>query len=128
MLNTITLQGRLTADPELRATPNKTSVVTFTIACDNDYGEKHTDFITCVAWRQTAEFISKYFKKGQVIFVTGRLRSRAWEDRDGKKRTEWEVQIDRAYFGDSKSQSSSGTKSQEPGFDDVQDASGDLPF
>ena len=107
MLNHITLMGRLVADPELRRTGSGVAVTTFRIAVDRDFapkdgGERKADFITCVAWRQTGEFISKYFAKGRMIVVDGRLEMRDWTDRDGNKRTTAEVIVDNAYFGDSR--------------------------
>ena len=106
MLNTITVMGRLTRDPELRTTQSGTSVTSFTVACERDFAgqdqEKVTDFIDCVAWRSTGEFVSKYFHKGSMIIVDGRLQSRKWEDRDGNKRTSWEINADHCYFGESK--------------------------
>ena len=107
MLNHITLMGRLVADPELRRTGNGTPVASFRIACDRDFapkdgGEKKCDFITCVAWRQTGEFISKYFTKGRMIVVEGRLEMRDWNDKDGNKRISAEINVGNAYFGDSK--------------------------
>lgn len=107
MLNQITLMGRLTRDPELRRTQSGTAVASFSLAVDRDYsgrdgGEKETDFIDCVAWRSTAEFISKYFSKGRMAVVTGRLQIRPWTDKDGNKRRAAEVIVDSAYFGDSK--------------------------
>ena len=107
MLNHITIMGRLTRDPELRMTQSQTPVASFTLAVDRDYGgrdggEKQTDFIDCVAWRQTAEFVNKYFSKGRMAVVSGRLQSRKWETREGDKRTSWEVVADNVYFGDSR--------------------------
>ena len=107
MLNHITIMGRLTRDPELRMTQSQTQVASFTLAVDRDFGgrdggEKQTDFIDCVAWRQTAEFVSKYFTKGRMAVVSGRLQSRKWETREGEKRTSWEVVADNVYFGDSR--------------------------
>ena len=107
MLNHITLMGRLTRDPELRYTQSNTPVASFRIAVDRDYqprdgGERQTDFIDCVAWRSTAEFVSKYFHKGSMAVVSGRLQMRDWTDRDGNKRTSAEVVVDNVYFGDSK--------------------------
>ena len=109
MLNHITIMGRLTRDPELRMTQSQTQVASFTLAVDRDFGgrdgaERQTDFIDCVAWRQTAEFVSKYFTKGRMAVVSGRLQSRKWEDRDGNKRTSWEVQCDSVYFGEKKTE------------------------
>ncbi|MEY8385753.1 single-stranded DNA-binding protein [Oscillospiraceae bacterium 38-13] len=106
MLNKIILMGRLTRDPELRRTQSGTAVTSFSIACDRDFksqsGEKETDFIDVVAWRGTAEFVSKYFSKGRMAVVEGRLQIRDWTDRDGGKRRSAEVVADNVYFGDSK--------------------------
>ena len=109
MLNHIVIMGRLTRDPELRRTGSGTAVANFTVAVDRDFsgqdGNKETDFIDCVAWRQVGEFVSKYFKKGSMIVVSGRLQSRKWTDKDGNKRTAWEVNADSCYFGSSKKDS-----------------------
>ena len=104
MLNHITIMGRLTKDPELRRTGSGVAVTSFTIACDRDFGkdEKETDFIECVAWRQVGEFVSKYFSKGRLAVVSGRLQIRSWTDKDGNKRRTAEVVADNVYFGDSK--------------------------
>lgn len=106
MLNVITIQGRLTKEPELRTTQNGVTVATFTVACEQDFvpqgGERGADFIDCVAWRGCGEFVCKYFQKGSMIVVTGRLQSRKWEDRDGNKRTSWEVNAGNVYFGSEK--------------------------
>ena len=112
MLNHITIMGRLTRDPELRTTQSGVSVASFTAAVDRDFGgrdggERQTDFIDCVAWRQTGEFVSKYFRKGSMIVVSGRLQSRKWQDREGNNRTNWEIQADNVYFGESRSSSGS---------------------
>ena len=112
MLNHIVIMGRLTRDPELRYTQSQTPVVSFSVAVDRDFGgrdggEKQTDFIDCVAWRQTGEFVSKYFHKGSMIVVSGRLQSRKWQDREGNNRTNWEIQADNVYFGESRSSSGS---------------------
>lgn len=113
MLNHITIMGRLTRDPELRRTGSGVAVASFTVAVDRDFadknsGEKETDFIECVAWRQTGEFVSKYFTKGRMIVVDGRLQIRGWTDKDGNKRRTAEVVADNVYFGDSKKEESSG--------------------
>ena len=108
MLNHITIMGRLTRDPELRRTGNGIAVASFTVAVDRDFaqdGKKETDFIDCVAWRQTGEFVSKYFKKGSMIVVKGRLQIRSWNDKDGNKRKTAEVVADNCYFGSTKSDS-----------------------
>ena len=106
MLNKIILMGRLTRDPELRRTSSGTAVTSFSLAVDRDFksqsGEKETDFIDIVAWRSTAEFVSKYFTKGRMAVVEGRLQIRDWTDKDGGKRRSAEVVADNVYFGDSK--------------------------
>ena len=107
MLNHIVLMGRLTRDPELRYTSANVPVASFRIAVDRDYGrgengERQTDFIDVVAWRQTGEFVSKYFTKGSMAVVSGRLQIREYTDRDGNRRTAAEVVADNVYFGDSK--------------------------
>lgn len=107
MLNHITIMGRLTRDPELRRTGTGTAVTSFTLAVDRDFapkdgGEKETDFIDCVAWRSTGEFVEKYFGKGSMAVVSGRLQIRNWTDKDGNKRRSAEVLADSVYFGESK--------------------------
>ena len=107
MLNHIVIMGRLTRDPELRRTGSGIAVASFTVAVDRDYGgrdggERETDFIDCVAWRSTGEFVSKYFAKGSMIVVSGRLQIRGWTDKDGNKRRSAEVVADNVYFGESK--------------------------
>ena len=109
MLNKIVIMGRLTADPELRRTGNGTSVASFTLAVDRDFGDKETDFIECVAWKNTADFVSKYFTKGRMAAVSGRLQIRNWTDKDGNKRKVAEVVADQVYFGDSKKEESGHT-------------------
>ena len=113
MLNHITIMGRLTRDPELRRTGSGIAVASFTVAVDRDFGgrdggEKETDFIDCVAWRQTGEFVSKYFTKGRMIVVSGRLQIRSWTDKDGNKRRTAEVVADNCYFGESKRNDNGG--------------------
>ncbi len=111
MYNKSILIGRLTADPELRQTANGVSVVSFTLAVDRAYsngGERQADFINCVAWRQTAEFISKYFSKGRLIGVDGSIQTRNYEDKQGNKRTAVEVVVDNAFFTESKNSAQSG--------------------
>ena len=115
MLNHITIMGRLTRDPELRRTGSGIAVASFTVAVDRDFGgrdggERETDFIDCVAWRQTGEFVSKYFTKGSMIVVSGRLQIRGWTDKEGNKRRSAEVVADNVYFGESK-RSSDGAPS-----------------
>ena len=107
MLNHIVIMGRLTRDPELRRTGTGIAVASFTVAVDRDFGsrdggERETDFIDCVAWRSTGEFVSKYFTKGSMIVVSGRLQIRNWNDKEGNKRRSAEVVADNVYFGESK--------------------------
>lgn len=110
MLNHITIMGRLVRDPELRRTGTGTAVASFTIAVDRDFSgkdsEKETDFIECVAWRQTGEFVSKYFSKGRMIVVDGRLQVRKWQTKEGENRYTTEVVANSCYFGDSKKETS----------------------
>ena len=113
MLNHIVIMGRLTRDPELRRTGSGIAVASFTVAVDRDFGgrdggERETDFIDCVAWRQTGEFVSKYFTKGSMIVVSGRLQIRNWNDKDGNKRRTAEVVADNVYFGESRRNSEGG--------------------
>ena len=116
MLNKIILMGRLCADPELRRTGSGTAVTSFSLACDRDFksqsGEKETDFIDVVAWKNTAEFVSKYFSKGRMAVVDGRLQIRDWTDKAGSKRKTAEVVADNVYFADSK-------QSQEKNFENL---------
>ena len=152
MLNEICIMGRLTKDLELRYTQSNTPVAGFTVAVDRDFGKdadgnKATDFFECVAWRQTGEFVSKYFQKGSLIVVTGSMQSRRWTDRDGNKRLSWEVNVEHAYFGGSKRDSEGSASGSYPqpsgqnnsgyqrapqpqGFTDLpdDDADGELPF
>ena len=113
MLNHIVLMGRLTRDPELRRTGSGIAVASFRLAVDRDFapkdgGEKETDFIDVVAWRSTAEFVSRFFTKGRMAVVSGRLQMRNWTDKEGNKRTSAEVVADNVYFGDSKRDGASG--------------------
>lgn len=113
MLNHIVLMGRLTRDPELRRTGSGLAVASFSLAVDRDFGktesgERETDFIDCVAWRNTAEFVSKYFTKGRMAVVSGRLQIRSWTDKEGNKRRSAEVVVDNMYFGDSRRDSAPG--------------------
>ena len=112
MLNHIVLMGRLTRDPELRRTGSGVAVASFTLAVDRDFAaqgaEKETDFVDIVAWRNTAEFVSRYFTKGRMAVVTGRLQIRNWTDKEGNKRRSAEVVADNVYFGDSKRDAESG--------------------
>lgn len=108
MLNHITIMGRLTKDPELRRTGSGIAVASFRVAVDRDYAQsgqqRKTDFIDCVAWRQAGEFVAKYFRKGSMIVVEGRLEMRTWDDRDGIRHTSAEINVENAYFGESKRQ------------------------
>lgn len=123
MLNLIVLQGRLTKAPELRKTQNDIAVCTFTLAVDRDRDRGKADFVKCVAWRSTAEFMTKYFVKGQMAIVTGSLQSRDWTDKEGNKRTDWEVQVDLVNFaGEKKTADVSATE-----FYELDDGD-DLPF
>ena len=116
MLNHIVIMGRLVRDPELRRTGSGVAVASFRVAVDRDFApkdgsERKADFIDCVAWRQTGEFISKYFAKGRMIIVDGRLEMRDWTDKEGNKRTSAEIVVANAYFGDSKRDGDSGSSS-----------------
>ena len=115
MLNHIVIMGRLTRDPELRRTGSGIAVASFTLAVDHDYkpenGERGCDFIDCIAWRNTGEFVSKYFAKGRMAVVSGRLQIRGWTDKDGNKRRSAEVVAEDVYFGDSKKEGSQSTQS-----------------
>lgn len=152
MLNRIIIMGRLVRDPELRTTQSGVSVTSFTLAVDRDFknrdsGEKSTDFIDVVAWRQTAEFICKYFGKGRMAVVEGRLQLRDWTDKEGNKRRSAEILVSSVYFGDSKPKDSGGSGSETKdgkgddfqlpgdfgggsanGFAELADDDGDLPF
>lgn len=139
-LNKIFLQGRIVNDIELRHTQSGVSTCNFRIAVDRDFksksGEKETDFVTIVAWRNTADFINSYFAKGRMIVVEGRLQVRNYNDRDGNKRTATEVVAENAYFGDSKKEEPSNTgfgslphRDEEPEqFSDLDEDDGELPF
>jgi single-strand DNA-binding protein len=150
MLNHIVLMGRLTRDPELRQTQSGVSVASFSLAVDRDYGgrdggEKQTDFIDIVAWRSTAEFVSKWFTKGQMAVVSGRLQIRDWTDKEGGKRRSAEVVVDNVYFTESKkSREAAGynapaarnddfdsgytTPVTGSDFEELDESDGDLPF
>ena len=119
MLNHIVIMGRLTRDPELRRTGSGVAVTSFTLAVDRDFGsresgERETDFIDCVAWRNTGEFVSKYFTKGSMAVVSGRLQIRGWTDKEGNKRRTAEVVADNVYFGESKRSSEGGSYNAAP--------------
>ncbi|MFR8916605.1 MAG: single-stranded DNA-binding protein [Oscillospiraceae bacterium] len=150
MLNKIFIMGRLTRDPELRRTQSGTAVTSFTLAVDRDFksqsGEKETDFIDVVAWRSTAEFAAKYFTKGRMAIVEGRLQIRPWTDKEGNSRRSAEVVADNIYFGDSKRDSAgdmggysapaytapaggySAPVGDPSGFAEIDEEDGDLPF
>ena len=133
MLNKIILMGRLTRDPELRRTQSGTAVASFTLAVDRDYkpqdGERETDFIDIVAWRGTGEFVSKYFTKGRMAVVEGRLQVRDWTDKDGNKRRSTEVVADNVYFGDSKRPESGTPPAPSGELQELPDEEkGELPF
>lgn len=143
MLNRIVIMGRLTKDPDLRRTQSGTAVASFTLAVDRDFtnqdGSRDTDFIDCVAWKGTGEFVSRYFTKGRMAVVTGRLQLRDWTDREGNKRRSAEVVADSVYFGDSKKDpeaeyaaAEKAGKSYQPAAApvsvEVDDLDGELPF
>ena len=150
MLNRIMIMGRLTRDPELRRTQSGTPVTSFTLAVDRDFknretGETATDFIDCVAWRNTAEFVNNYFTKGRMAVVEGKLQIRPWKDKDGNNRRSAEVIVDNVYFGDSKrdgaSQGGGGgsfggatgsygapSADSHSEFSEIDDVDGELPF
>ena len=141
MLNKIIIMGRLTRDPELRRTGSGTAVTSFSLACDRDFksqsGEKETDFIEVVAWKNTAEFVSKYFSKGRMAVVEGRLQIRDWTDKSGNKRTTAEVVADNVYFADSKRSESNENQKENfnalsgrlsDDFVPVSDEDGEIPF
>lgn len=126
MLNHITIMGRIGTDIELRRTGSGVAVASFTVAVDRDFkngGEKETDWLDCVAWRQTGEFIQKHFAKGRMIVVSGRLQIRNWNDKDGNKRKTAEIVVDNAYFGDSKTSAAPAQN-----FAPIEEADEGLPF
>lgn len=144
MLNHITIAGRLVRDPELRRTNAGVAVTSFTVAVDRDYtqqnGERETDFIDCIAWRNTAEFVSKYFTKGRLAIVSGRLEIRPWTDKDGNKRRATEVIAESVYFGDTKREGASTSmgdysatapapvQTTMPAYSQIEEEDGNLPF
>ena len=133
MLNRIIVMGRLTADPELRRTGTGIAVTSFTVAVDRDYsgkdgGEKETDFIDCVAWRNTGEFVEKYFTKGRMAVVSGRLQVRSYTDKDGNKRRTAEIIADSVYFGDSKNSNTGGVPTPAQSFAPYDVSDSELPF
>ena len=141
MLNKIIIMGRLTRDPELRRTGSGTAVTSFSLACDRDFksqsGDKETDFIEVVAWKNTAEFVSKYFSKGRMALVDGRLQIRDWTDKAGNKRTTAEVVADNVYFADSKRSESNDNQKENfnalsgrlsDDFVPISEEDGEIPF
>lgn len=131
MLNKCAIMGRLTHDPELRHTQSGTAVASFTLAVERDFkddsGTRATDFIDCVAWRNIADFVSKYFTKGMMAIVSGRLQIRTWKDKDGNNRRTAEVVADSVYFGEAK-RSDRSEAAQTSGFAELSDDDGDIPF
>lgn len=133
MLNHITIMGRMTRDPELRYTNAGTAVASFALAVDRDFkgqnGQKETDFIECTAWKGTAEFVSKYFAKGRMAVVEGRLQIRDWTDKQGNKRKSAEVVVSNIYFGDSRREEERHEDDfQEPDFEEMDEDDSTLPF
>lgn len=141
MLNHIVIMGRLTRDPEMRHTQSGTPVVSFSLAVDRDFknqnGDKETDFIDCTAWRSTAEFVDKYFHKGSLAVVSGRLQIRDWQDKEGNKRRSAEVVADNIYFAESKGGKTSTQDNVSPSgkpfpegttFSELDNSDGELPF
>lgn len=136
MLNKVFLQGRLVADPELRHTQQGTPVASCRLAVDRDYKSKdqkgqNTDFVNIVSWRNTAEFVSRYFTKGRMMLVEGRLQMRSYTDKDGNKRVAAEVVTDNVHFADSRKDGSNnedGSLQESAGFEELADDDGDLPF
>lgn len=132
MLNHIVIMGRLTRDPELRYTQSQIPVASFTLAVDRDLsgrdgGERQTDFVDCVAWRGSAEFVSRYFSKGSMAVVSGRLQIRDWTDREGGKRRSAEVVADNIYFGERK-QTGQAVDVTPPSFEELDGDDDDMPF
>jgi len=120
MLNQVNIMGRLVRDPEVRYTNSQIAVASFTLAVERDYttkdGERPVDFIDCMAWRGTAEFLERYFSKGRMAVVSGQLQMRTWEDKDGNNRKSYEVVAQSVYFGDSKPKDTSGSGEQQQSF------------
>ena len=130
MLNKVILIGRLTSDPELRHTQSNTPVTSFTLAVDRSYKDKQTDFIDVVAWRSTAEFAFKYFRKGQLVAVVGSIQTRTWEDKQGSKRKSVEVVADEVHFAEPKrnARASDPVAAMADEFTDISADDGELPF
>ena len=131
MLNKVVVMGRMVRNPELRRTNSGTAVASFTIACDRDFksdgGEREADFIECVAWRNTAEFVSKYFTKGRMAVVSGRLQTRNWTDKEGNKRKATEIVAESVYFGDSTREELQSYAAPQESFAELPD-DGEIPF
>ena len=130
-MNIIAIKGRLVRDPEIRQTQSGVSVTNITVAVDRSYsagGEKQTDFFDCVFWRQGAEFVSKYFKKGKEIIVTGEMQSRKWQDKEGNNRISWEIQNAHAEFCGGKGENTQQEKQNVSDYSAVDDSSEDIPF
>ena len=133
MINKVILMGRLTRDPEMRHTNSGTPVTTFSIAINSGYGEnQRTDFVNCLAWNKTAEFVTKYFTKGKMIIVIGRITTRSWETQDGKRAYATEVVANEVNFGESKSSQQTATQPSMQDDDDdftpLDEEDDDLPF
>lgn len=132
MLNRIIIQGRLCADPEIRQTPGGVKVASLRLAVERDYkpegGERETDFISVTAWKGAAEFCERYFRNGRMAIVSGRLQMRSWTDKDGGKRTSYEVNADNLYFGDSKPSEAAEAAPQKDTFQMLDDSEDPLPF
>lgn len=130
-MNIIAIKGRLVRDPEIRQTQSGVSVTNITVAVDRSYsagGEKQTDFFDCVFWRQGADFVGKYFKKGKEIIVTGEMQSRKWQDKDGNNRISWEIQNARAEFCGGKGENTQQEKQNVSDYAVVDDSAEDIPF
>lgn len=129
MLNHISIMGRMTKDPELRRTNSGTPVASFTLAVDRDFSkEKETDFIDCVAWKNTAEFVCNHFSKGKMAIVAGRLQIRSWTDKEGNKRRTAEVVAENVYFGEAKSSGNNEMNQSTQDYPVLGGDDGDLPF
>lgn len=129
MLNQVSLMGRLTRDPELKYTKNEKPITSFTLAVDRGArGYDAADFIDCIAWDKTAQFIDQYFRKGERMLVTGHIQTRNWETEDGKRRKATEVVVDRAYFVETKSRGDVAHQPESETFHDIDAQDGELPF
>lgn len=132
MLNTIIIMGRLVRDPEVRRTNSGKTCTSFTVAVDRDYGDKQTDFLDCVAWRQTGDFVDKYFMKGDPIVVQGRMQSRDWTDKQGGKRRSWEIVVSQVHFAAGGKRNTEGSAvpaaAADSDYDPLLDDDPNLPF